>query len=199
MEAPWRRRFSAPLASLPSWAPDNPQRLLYSSDISGKRELYAWNSRSTRHRQLTDRPGGTSHGHLDPRGEWIWWCDENNGDEFGQWRRQRFAGGSSRAATDLPAAYEAGLALGTKLAVVALSDDDGTAFNLVPTRGPSRAIYSHAQFASVEDLSRDQTLLSMTHSEHGDVRHPSLRVMTLDGRSIGELWDRAGEGWQAGP
>jgi len=132
-------------------------------------------------------------------GEWIWWFDDNSGDELGHWRRQRFGGGSSRAATDLPEAYEAGLALGTTVAVVGLSDDHGTAFNLVRSAGPSISIYSHAQFASVEALSRDQTLLSMTHSEHGDVRHPALRVMTLAGRSVGELWDRAGEGWQVGP
>ncbi len=40
-EAPWRRRFRAARLSLPSWARDEPERLLYSSNAGGKWELTA--------------------------------------------------------------------------------------------------------------------------------------------------------------
>src|SRR5262245_3133511 len=93
-EARWRRRFRAPRISLPSWARDEPARLLYVANTSGTWELYAWDYRADRQRQVTDRPEGTFHGALDPSGERIWWFDDEKGNEFGQWVVEPFAGGS---------------------------------------------------------------------------------------------------------
>src|SRR3712207_7478047 len=46
-------------------------------------------SRSTGvQRQVTNRPNGTTDGVLSPDGEWVWWFDDKDGDEFGIWRRQ---------------------------------------------------------------------------------------------------------------
>src|SRR5581483_2715538 len=112
-EAPWRRRFRAPRVSLPSWARDEPERLLYTSNQSGKFELYTWDRRTDQHRQATDRPAGTVHGALDPTGAHLWWFDDDQGNEFGRWMVQPFAGGpASVAVPALPPAYSAGLALG---------------------------------------------------------------------------------------
>src|SRR5919204_754500 len=58
-EAAWRRRFRAARMSLPGWARDDPERLLYASNASGKWELYAWDRGADTHRQGTGRPGGT--------------------------------------------------------------------------------------------------------------------------------------------
>src|SRR5206468_1033441 len=67
-EAAWRRRFVAARMTLPSWARDDSERLLYASNSGGKWELYAWDRRSDTHRQVTDRPEGTMNGALDPSG-----------------------------------------------------------------------------------------------------------------------------------
>ncbi|NED08357.1 S9 family peptidase, partial [Streptomyces sp. SID6648] len=80
------------------WAEDAPDRSLFVSNATGTYELYAWDRASGEQRQVTDRPNGTTDGVLAPDGEWIWWFDDKDGDEFGVWRRQPFAGGADEPA-----------------------------------------------------------------------------------------------------
>src|SRR5438270_256355 len=63
---------------------------------------------------------------------------------------------------------------------------------------PARLLYEHAEDAGVADRSEDGTLVAISHSEHGDSRHPALRVVrTMDGRGVAELWDGPGKGVEA--
>ena len=55
-------------------------------------------------------------------------------------------------------------------------------------------IYSHKEDASVGDVTDDGRLVSISHSEHGDNRHPALRVVTPDGTAVADLWDGPGKG-----
>ena len=179
------------------------------------------------HRQVTDRPNGTLDAALPRDGSAVWWFDDTDGDEFGVWRRQPFTGGPDSAALPfLPAAYGAGLAFGPDGAVVVGSADDayGTRIHWArpdadPTVTPGAdvtqgrqdaepasvpgvepvLVYAHAESASVGALSHDGTLLAVDHSEHGDSRHPAVRVLDL--RSVpaggepavaGDLWDGPG-------
>ena len=89
--ARWQARFRAPRVSLPGWAQDAPHRCLYTSDVSGVVEQYAWDRETDEHRQVTDRPNGTLIGTLSPDGETIWWFADTDGDEFGIWMTQPFA------------------------------------------------------------------------------------------------------------
>jgi dienelactone hydrolase len=91
-EAPWRQRFRAARVSLPTWARDRPERLLYLSNASGVVELHLWDRAAGTHRQLTDRPHGTATGALDPAGATVWWFDDEGGNERGHWRRVAFDG-----------------------------------------------------------------------------------------------------------
>jgi len=199
----WKARFRAPRVSLPAWAEDAPERCLYLSNATGTFELHAWNRQTGEHRQVTDRPEGTRVATLDPTGGWIWWFDDDRGDEFGVWRRQPFAGGSDEAAAPaVDPGYPAGLALGRSgLAAIGRSGPGGTAIHLAGGARPSHVVYEHEEEAQVVDVSRDETLLAIGHSEHGDSRHPALRVFrldqaeagTVDGPAIaGELWDGPG-------
>ena len=196
-EAPWRRRFRAARVTLPVWARDNAQRLLYASNASGKFELYTWDREAERHVQLTDRPEGTLEGHLDPTGEWVWWLDDERGNEFGRWVVQPFRGGERLTEADLPPAYYAGLALGRGFAVVGSSRDKGSTVHLIRSGEAPRLLYSHREEAAVAALSRDESLICLSHSEHGDSRHPALRVIDREGRSLGDLWDGPGKGLEA--
>lgn len=206
-EAPWRRRFRAARMSLPVWALDAPQRLLYLSNASGKWEIYAWDRAADRHRQVTDRPEGTLAAALDPTGEWIWWFDDERGNEHGRWVVEPFAGSAERSpsaragrgadgnpAPDLPPAYSAGLALGRGLAVVGSATDEGSRVHVVRPGEPPRLVYAHREEAEVAGLSRDGTLIALTHSEHGDSRHPALRILDLVGRAVADLRDGPGRG-----
>ncbi len=190
----WEQRLRATRVSLPEWAQDAPDRCLYVSNATGTFELYGWDRATDEHRQATARPDGTTDGTLSRDGAQLWWFDDAGGDEFGSWKRQPFEGGQTVAATPgVPDAYPAGLALGRTKAVVGCSDDDGSSIHL-QGGGSTRVLYASEHDAGVADLSFDESLVLISHSEHGDSRHPAMRVLATDGAVVAELWDGPGLG-----
>ncbi|PWW21704.1 hypothetical protein JD79_00840 [Geodermatophilus normandii] len=197
--ARWQARFRAPRVSLPDWALHAPQRCLYASDVSGVVEQYAWDRTTDAHRQATDRPNGTLIGTLSPDGETIWWFADTDGDEFGVWMVQPFAGGEDRVAVpEVGPAYPAGLEIGGSLVAIGRSTDDGSELWVAPVGGTPRVVYRHEDPASVDALTLDDDLLVVSHSEHGDPRYPALRVLRTDDDSVvAEKWDGEGRGLHA--
>ncbi len=198
-ETAWKRRYRAGRTSFPLWARDDADHLLYLSNVGGRIEVYAWNRLIGTHRQVTDRPEGTGYrvaSRLDPSGQHIWWFDDVKGNELGHYVREPFAGGArTLLAPDLAPAYSAGLVLGTGFAVLGRAlGEEGTTIYLVRDGAAPRRIYQHAQSAEVIDLSQDDKLVAIAHSEHGDSRNPAIRVLDLDGRAVAELWDGPGRG-----
>ncbi|MFD6415021.1 S9 family peptidase [Streptomyces sp. NPDC060194] len=191
----WEKRFRAPRVSLPDWAEDAPQRALFVSNATGTFELYAWDRETGEQRQATDRPNGTTDGTLAPDGEWIWWFDDTDGDEFGTWKRQPFHGGPDEdAAPGLAPSYGGGLAIGRDGTVVVgrSTDEDGSTIHVLrPGREPAE-IYRHRESAGVGDLSHDSSLLAIEHTEHGDAMHSAIRIVTPDGTLVSELDDTEG-------
>ena len=112
---------------LPQWARDAPQRCAVVATAGGVLEVHSWNRETGELVQATSRREGTAGALVDPSGEWLWWFDDGDGDEFGVWRRQPFGsppGTPAEQAVPLEPAYPAGLALGRNgLAIVARSDD----------------------------------------------------------------------------
>jgi dienelactone hydrolase len=200
----WERRFRATRVSLPDWAQHRPERCLYVSNPTGTFELFAWDRATGRTRQVTDRPNGTSDGALSPDGEQVWWFDDTDGDEFGTWQRQPFAGGADEpAAPGVPPGYSAGLEIGDELTVVGTATDDGTAVHVVRRDGTASLLYASEHDADVAGVSSDEQLVVLEHSEHGDSRHRALRVLRLgrageqDGDVVWERWDGEGLGLHA--
>lgn len=193
----WIRRIRAPRVLLPQWARGAPQRCLYASNGSGVFELHAWDRDTDTHRQVTDRPNGTRSGRLSRDGEWVWWFNDTDGDEWGTWLREPFGGGSppSPAVPGLEPAYDTGLHIGARMVVVGRSTDDGTQLHLAVDSVPAAVLYSSEHDAYLAGLSDDETLLALLHSEHGDSRHPALRIMRVpDGTTVLDLWDGPGKG-----
>jgi dienelactone hydrolase len=192
----WKARFRAARVSLPGWADDAPHRSIYRSNVTGTWEIYAWDRETDERRQVTDRPNGTWMGTLDPSGEWIWWFADTDGDEFGVWRRQPFGGGEDvPAVPGLEASYPSGLAIGRSgLAVVGRTTEAGNSVHLCHPGTPPETLYEHAEDAHVAALSRDESLIAIGHSEHGDSRHLALRVVRQDGTTVADLWDGEGKG-----
>ena len=200
-EAAWRRRYRATRLGFPTWSRDDPDRLLYLSNANGRFEVYAWDRRGGAHRQVTDRAEGTGYrvpSRLDPNGTHIWWFDDAKGNELGHWVREPFAGGRRETiAEDLPPAYSAWLALGSSFAVLGRSRaEEGTTVYVLDDHAPAKLIYAHRQSANVSDLSRDETLIAIAHSEHGDSRNRAVRIVDRGGRALAELWDGPGKGLQ---
>ena len=196
--AAWEERFRARRVSLPDWARDVPDRSVVSATTeAGVVEAHSWvvgGDLVT----ATSRPDGTSGATIDPSGQWVWWFDDEGGDERGVWRRQPFGTGPGEAvdATGLEPAYSSGLALGDGVAVVGSTDDGyGVRVHVVPAGGAAREIYTHREEAYVGDLSRAGDLVVLAHSEHGDSRHPALRVVRVrDGSTVADLFDGPGKG-----
>lgn len=177
--------------TLPTWAEDAPDRLLYGSNESGTYELYAWDRASDERRQVTQRKEGTTNGAIDRSGQHIVWFDDTDGDEFGRWMVQPFEGGEPQA-VPLDRAYDAGLNLGRGLAVIGRTNDEETAIHVLQFGGAPTTIYRHVEQAWLGGLSADERLLCFHHSEHGDSRHFALRVVDLDGTAVADLWDGPG-------
>ncbi|MFI8517712.1 prolyl oligopeptidase family serine peptidase [Streptomyces sp. NPDC085481] len=199
----WEQRFRAPRVSLPEWAEEAPDRSLFVSNATGTYELYAWDRATGEQRQVTDRPNGTTDGTLSPDGRWVWWFADTDGDEFGVWMRQPFdvadgaAGGADEPAVPgLAASYPAGLAIGRKGTVVVgrSTDEEGSTVHLLRAGGAEPVeIYRHRESAGVGDLSYDESLVAIEHTEHGDAMHSAIRVLrAADASVLAELDDTKG-------
>ncbi|MFF3886922.1 S9 family peptidase [Streptomyces sp. NPDC001914] len=197
----WEKRFRAPRVSLPDWAEDAPHRSLFVSNATGTYELYAWDRATEEQRQVTHRANGTTDGVLSPDGEWIWWFDDKDGDEFGVWRRRPFGAALVVGEADDPAvpgldpSYPAGLAIGRdgRTAVVGRStDEDGSTIHVARSGEATVEIYRHRESAGVGDLSHDGSLIAVEHTEHGDAMHSALKVLRPDGSEVAELDDTEG-------
>lgn len=81
MHDSWKRRFRAPFIAPPTWARDNPNRIIYGSNAEGAWEIYAWDIDTDAHRRVTSRPEGTRVGRIDARGTSIWWFDDDRGND----------------------------------------------------------------------------------------------------------------------
>ncbi|WP_326566839.1 prolyl oligopeptidase family serine peptidase [Amycolatopsis rhabdoformis] len=199
-ESRWRARFHAARISVPEWARDAPDANVYVSNASGVWEVYAWDRATDSHRRVTDRPNGTLHATPAPDGSAIWWFDDTDGDEFGSWVSQPFDGDSSSAAKPLPEVhdgYPAGLELGSRVIAVGVSTDDGSEL-FAKIGDKTERFYSHSDDAGIASLSRDESLVAISHSEHGDSRHPALRVLSTDGfTTVAEKYDGEGKGLSA--
>ncbi|MFE0101278.1 S9 family peptidase [Streptomyces sp. NPDC059009] len=196
----WEQRFRAPRVSLPEWAEDAPQRSLFVSNATGTYELYSWDRATGEQRQVTERANGTTDGTLSPDGQWVWWFNDKDGDEFGVWMRQPFGSGAGDGAAEvalpgLEPSYPAGLALSRdgSFAVVGRStDEDGSTIHLVRADEGPVEIYRHRESAGVGDLSHDGSLIAIEHTEHGDAMHSALWVVRPDGSSVAALDDTKG-------
>jgi len=199
-EERWRARFTAPWMSRPQWARDAVDRCVYTSNASGVTEVYTWDRATDLHRRVTERRNGTHSAALPPDGETVYWFADTDGDEFGHWVAEPFGGRPPNSTAEpvtpgVPDGYPAGLEIGRATIALGTSTDDGTTIWVRRGAEPAEAVYTHPEDAGVGALSEDELLLAISHSEHGDSRHPAVRVVRVsDGGLIAEKSDGPGRG-----
>ncbi|MFI9586806.1 S9 family peptidase [Streptomyces sp. NPDC052236] len=114
--------------------------MVFTADSGGRCEVFTWDAATGRARQVTDRPGGTLHGAIDPDAR-VWWFDEDE-HGAGRWWFQPFGGGHDRPGLiGVPTAGPRGLAVSDTGAVaMGLGDDRTTTVHFGPRGGPAREV-----------------------------------------------------------
>jgi dipeptidyl aminopeptidase/acylaminoacyl peptidase len=196
-EPRWKQRYRAPSLTLPRWAADDPDHLVYASNLSGSWQIHAWDRSADHHRQVSEHPTGVVAGTGTPDGTRVVWFEDSKGDEVGRWLQQPFAGGETvPLLPDVEPAWSAGLAFGPKGRVaVGLATRDGFSVRVGELGAGSEELYRHDEMVEVGDLSRDGRVLVVHHAEHGDNLHPALRAFDVEAmRPLADLWDGQGLG-----
>ncbi len=203
-DAPWKKRYRAPAIVASRIAASNPKRGLIRSNKDGVFQLYAWDRHSNDLRQVTDQPAGVVGGQISADGEFIYYLQDESGDEIGHYVRLPFAGGAAEDVTpDLPpyASHylresDSGNALGLTTAA-----KDGFQILLYnnPPQGDPIFTY-HSDALSVGPLlSHDAEIAIIASTEKTGVNEYALAAYDVaSGQLIAELWDGAGSGIDPG-
>jgi pimeloyl-ACP methyl ester carboxylesterase len=200
----WQRRYRAPIVGFPTWSRRTPDRLVYVSSESGIYQLHSLDRATGARHQVTDEPVGLVAGDVSADGEWVVWHRDTTGDESGTFVTAPFSGGPAEPLIDgLPLGWDNGIALGVARTILSMSDRSGFAVYLSEGGGPARLLYRSRESISIGGsnslvqggielggLSADETLVCIEHAEHGDLIHPSLRVLDArTGAAVAELHD----------
>src|SRR2546427_5131788 len=99
----WKQRYRLPATYGRQIAQLTPNRGLAVSNKSGIYQLYAWNVPTGELRPLTHRPEGVVRGTISPDGAYVYYHDDQKGNEVGHTVRVLFEGGTPEDITpDLP-------------------------------------------------------------------------------------------------
>ncbi|MBA3764401.1 MAG: S9 family peptidase [Actinobacteria bacterium] len=184
----WERRFRAPNVSLPRWARNAPERLVFWSTESGVYQVHVWDRETGERRQVTDHPVGVLSGELTLDGQRVIFWQDETGSEAGQWYAESFSGGEAEQfLAGVSQGWNQGLAQAPGVVAAGISNADGFAIYVSADGEPAKEIWRSTESISVggwehgrDDqggLSADGSMLALEHAEHGDSMHPALRVV----------------------
>lgn len=199
----WKQRYRVTMILWAQLARSAISRGVISTNKSGQNQLYAWDVNSGTLRQLTYRTAGTAMGSISPDGRYIYFLNDDSGNEIGHWVRVPFEGGNQQDITpNVPPYSSFGLSLslfgnligltiaqadGFHVGVLAL--DNGNISSLL------KELYHTRKMVFGPTLSYDGQIAAVTSTERTTFQHQSLIAFdTATGRQIAELW----EGQQAG-
>ncbi|MDP2919900.1 MAG: prolyl oligopeptidase family serine peptidase [Dehalococcoidia bacterium] len=203
--APWKQRYRAPYITWSQMARREPSRGLVGSSQSGQYQLYAWDVPRNSLRQLTHHPGGTVFGSISPDGRWVYYLQDDGGNEIGHYVRIPWEGGEPQDITPGLSPYSAfGLNISRSGNLLASTiANDGFHVIAMPVEGDkigaSRELYHCPRITFGPMLSYDGKLGVVTSPEHTSFQHYSLVALeTVSGRKIRELWEAGSALWPFG-
>lgn len=189
----WRERFRARTVLWTVPAAADRRRALAASNRSGVVQLYGWDLPSNRLTQLTDRPAGTVDGKISADGEWVFYVDDQAGNELGHWVRRPWSGGDAEDVTpSLPRYASWDLvtsADGRRIAFTAAVDDGFSVYVVESGREP-RVIYRARQMCWLAGWAAAGDVLALLTSERtGLARYALLMLDAATGERVAELWE----------
>ena len=199
----WEQRFRAPRLSMPRWSREVPDRTVYETNVSGVWQVHTFDAASGATRQVSNHPVGVLTGYPTLDGSGVVFWQEDTGDETGRWLLQPWEGGGDEPFLDgVPVGWDEGMAQAPGLVAAGLSDRNGFAVYVSEHGGPAREIARSSEWLGLAGMasetggvelaafSTDGTLLAVQHAEHGDITHPSVRIVDpRTGAVVGERGD----------
>lgn len=198
-DAPWIQRFRAPTVLWTGLARSAPSRGIAASNQAGIYQLYAWDVHSGQLRQITNKPQGVMFGDISPDGRYIYYFDDESGNEIGHWTRIAFEGGAPQKVTPDLAPYSTsflGFSQDSRRLGFTTATRDGFKM-VVMSLGPQgelgspRLLYQSPKLAFGPILSHDASVgIVATTERSGTIDTSLLAFDVASGEQIAELWDR---------
>ncbi|MCI0399278.1 MAG: prolyl oligopeptidase family serine peptidase [Chloroflexi bacterium] len=196
--APWKRRFRAPVILWSQLAAQEPARGLVCTNQSGMYQLYAWDVPTGELRQVTDRPEGMDRGLLSPDGRYVYYLDDEGGNEQGHYVRLPLDGGPAETLSpELPpySSFNISLSRTNNFASFVVSDTSG--YHLYGLDLPAgghlgrpRLLYSSPRLFWGPSLSAQGELAVIDSSERsGKLQYSLVALDTSSGQVVAELWE----------
>lgn len=195
--APWKQRFRASTITLIEIATTNPSHGLVRSNQSGLYQLYSWNLVDDRIRQLTHHPTGISWGKIAADGNFIYYLDDQKGNELGHYVRVPFKGGKAIDITpSFPAYAGSGITDSPQGDLLGLMTADRQGFHCYRLdKTPSgelnspHLLWEATAQAFVPKFSQDSQLAAIaTNQRSGQNAFNILVLDTTNGSIVGDLW-----------
>jgi dipeptidyl aminopeptidase/acylaminoacyl peptidase len=196
-DALWKRRFRV-AKMYTDVASNNPERGVVASNRSGVYQQYAWDVASGALTQLTNHPKGKPNGHLDPSGSYLYYFEDQDGNELGHFLRVPWHGGAAIDITPtLPAYATLGFTVSLDGTLIGLNLADEAGFHiylldLVDDQvGMPRKIYSAAGITFGPLLAADSARVAIASSERsgGKLQFSICILDAMNGSLLTELWD----------
>jgi dipeptidyl aminopeptidase/acylaminoacyl peptidase len=171
---------------------------LAASNRSGVYQLYAWDVPTGDLRQVTDRPDGQLFGVISPDGRYVYYLDDQQGNEIGHYVRAPFEGGEPEDVTpDMPpySSFHLSFSMSGNLLGFMVAGEDGFTLygiDLGPkaSLGTRRKLFHSAKFATGPVLSYDGETAVVATTERTSMQNYDMRAFdVVSGNQIAELWD----------
>ena len=194
----WKQRFRAPVIAGAQIAHGKPERGVITGTQTGQYQLYIWDIPSNSLRQITFRPDGTVFGLLSPNGRFIYYHQDEGGNEIGHFVRIPWGGGEPEDITpDIPPYSAFGLSMsraGNMLGGT-FADDSGFHTRIMTVGagdviGHPKELHCNRKMMFGPTLSYDGEIGVITSTERTTYQHNGLMAFnTTTGKILGELWD----------
>lgn len=196
--APWKQRFRAASIAWSAIAAQNPSRGLICTNKDGIYQLYAWDVETGNLTQLTNKPAGVVGGMIDAQGEYVYYHDDQGGNEIGHYVRVPFGGGDVQDITPNVQPYASFLIsqshAGNKTGFIG-ANAEGFGLYIVEEGSEPRKIATFSQLTNGPTLSSNGELVLVDSAERTKSLDTSLLVYnTVTGEQVAELWDGEGTG-----
>lgn len=197
-EAPWKQRYHIPKTYGLEIAAQAPMRGLAFSNRSGTYQLHSWNVATGDLTQVTFKTEGVSQGAISPDGAFLYYHDDQKGDEVGHLVRVPFAGGEPEDITPELPLYECPdyrfSRSGQYLGFIAATPDGFTLYSMpVPSKGlpeTPKKLFQTEHLALKTALSYNGEVITITTADQPGMLHSSVLAFDVQsGAQLGRLAD----------